>query len=99
MSALPPIADIRRRGWHVRYVPLADTSARQVIPCSSRRHKFGHRAIAEWHGLPLDIEDEAAEVIAKIRAHIPHVQDNEIDSLFEWIRMLRETGARPMPMA
>ena len=24
MSALPPIADIRRHVWHVRFVPLAD---------------------------------------------------------------------------
>jgi hypothetical protein len=57
------------------------------------------QAIAEWHGLPLEVEDEAAEVIDQIRTHIPHVPNDEIETLFEWIRMVRETGARPMPMA
>ena len=26
MSALPPIADIGQREWHVRYVPIADVA-------------------------------------------------------------------------
>ena len=42
-SALPPIADIRRMSWHVRFVPIADISARLVIPCSSRHRKSGHQ--------------------------------------------------------
>jgi hypothetical protein len=37
MSALPPIADIRQREWHVRYVPKADLSGRRnPVTCDFR---------------------------------------------------------------
>jgi hypothetical protein len=51
-------------------------------------------AIAVRAGFPLESEDGAAGVIAQIRAQIPHVQDAAIGTLFEWIRILRETRGR-----
>jgi hypothetical protein len=35
MSALPPIADIRQREWHVRYVPKADIILRRAAVYSA----------------------------------------------------------------
>jgi hypothetical protein len=35
-SALPPIADILRMSWHVRFVPIADVSPRRTEGANSR---------------------------------------------------------------
>ena len=37
MSALPPIADIRRCRWDVRKVPKADIWFRRELPCAAAR--------------------------------------------------------------
>jgi len=50
------------------------------------------QAIAERAGFSL--ETEAVQVVDQIRARIPHVHDGDIGTLFEWIRILRETRAR-----
>ena len=43
MSALPLRTDMLSAGIDVCLVPIADRSARQVIPCSSPPRKSGHR--------------------------------------------------------
>jgi len=40
MSVLPLKADIRRSGWDVRYVPVADIT---------HRHELRYNAITLWH--------------------------------------------------
>ena len=44
MSALPPIADIQRMGWHVRFVPLADITEMQSS--AQKRREANSPAVA-----------------------------------------------------
>ena len=45
MSALPPIADIRRLGCDVRFVPIADRYSIYPSAAAAKR-KPGHRNVA-----------------------------------------------------
>jgi hypothetical protein len=45
MSAFPPIADIRRMSWHVRFVPTADISrSGKDTPLAVALSRIRHRS-------------------------------------------------------
>src|SRR5262249_53967356 len=59
MSALPPKAEIRQRGWHVRFVPIADIRG-QALPFDLlyvMMLRLSFRTIAPQHGIVLHLLD------------------------------------------